>query len=256
MTTSNSPPTSSRPAALVAGRAEEAATRRRSALDHLRDAWLIAAKDLRIEARTREIVTTSGFFATLVAIMTSVAFSTGADTTKRIAPGAIWIPVAFASILALGRTWQRERDDAALTGLLVTPIARASIFLGKAVGVFAFITVVEIIVVPVVALVFHVELADVAAKLAMVLVAGTIGVAAAGTLFGAMTVRTRARELVLATVLFPLLSPTLLSGVAATRQIIIGASFDELTDYLVLLGTFDAVAIAGGIGLFGALVEE
>jgi len=223
---------------------------------HLRDAWLVAEKDLRIEARTREIVTTAGFFATLVAIMTSVAFSTGADTTRRIAPGAIWIPVAFASILALGRTWQRERDDAALTGLLVTPIARASIFLGKAIGVFAFVTAVELVVVPVVALVFHIEIVEVAAQIAVVLVFGTIGVAAAGTLFGAMTVRTRARELVLATVLFPLLSPTLLAGVAATREIIVGATFDDLRDYLVILGMFDVIAIAGGVGLFGALVED
>jgi heme exporter protein B len=85
---------------------------------------------------------------------------------------------------------------------------------------------------------------------------GTVGVAATGTLFGAMTVRTRARDLVLATVLFPLLSPTLLSGVAATREILLGSSWDELRDYLVLLGTFDFVAVVGGVGLFGVLIDE
>jgi len=89
-----------------------------------------------------------------------------------------------------------------------------------------------------------------------VLVLGTIGVAATGTLFGAMTVRTRARDLVLATVLFPLLSPTLVSGVAATREILSGAPFAEITDYLVLLGVFDVVAVAGGLALFGALIDE
>src|SRR5439155_24148382 len=163
-------------------------------------------------------------------------------------------------------TWQRERDEGALTGLLVAPIARAAIFLGKAMGVFAFVTVVELIVVPVVALMFHVELADVALPLAVVLVLGTIGVAATGTLFGAMTVRTRARDLVLATVLFPLLSPTLVSGVAATREIFAAAQsmqaatfaeqLVEVRDYLVLLATFDAVALLGGLALFGALVDE
>ena len=125
---------------------------------------------------------------------------------------------------------------------------------------------VEVIVVPVVALLFHVELLDVAASLGLVVVMGTIGVAAAGTLFGAMTVRTQARDLVLATVLFPLLSPTLLSGVAATREIFAmvqavhppgaGAQIAEIGDYLELLGAFDVIALLGGVAFFGPLVDE
>ena len=225
-------------------------------------ALAICGKDLRVELRTREIVTTAGFFAALVAIMASVAFYSGPETTGRIAPGAIWLAVAFASVLALGRTWQRERDENALLGLLVSPIPRAAIFLGKAIGVFLFVVVVELVVVPIVALMFHVDLPDVAAPLSLILLAGTIGVAATGTLFGAMTVRTRARDLVLATVLFPLLSPTLVSGVAATREVFAavstGRAYDwaDVQDYLLLLGVFDFVALAGGLALFGLLVED
>jgi heme exporter protein B len=222
----------------------------------LSGASVIAAKDLRIELRTREIVTTAGFFAALVAILASVAFYSGATTTLYVAPGAIWLAVAFASVLALGRTWQREREESALLGLLVSPVLRASIFLGKALGVLVFVSVVELIVVPVVALLFHVELPEVAAPLACVLLLGTIGVAATGTLFGVMTVRTRARDLILATVLFPLLSPTLVSGVAATREIFAGAPFEDIQDYLLLLGTFDLISVLGGLALFGALVDE
>ncbi len=222
----------------------------------LRLAWLVAAKDLAIERRTREILTTAGFFAVLVAVMASLAFSFGESATSKVAPGAIWIPTAFASILALGRTWQREREDSALTALLVSPIPRASIFLGKAVGVFVFVSFVELLVVPVVALLFHVELVPLLLPLAVVMALGTIGVAAAGTLFGAMTVRTRARDLVLASVLFPLLSPTLLSGIGATRELVSGSPLSELGDYLLLLAAFDFLALAGGLTLFGALVEE
>ncbi len=226
----------------------------------------MVGKDLAIEMRTREIVTTSGFFAALVAILASVAFYSGPETTSRVAPGAMWLSIAFASVLALGRTWQRERDEAALTGLLVAPIPRASIFLGKALGVFAFVTLVECVVVPVIALLFHVELPDVIGALSCVLVLGTLGVAATGTLFGAMTVRTRARDLVLATVLFPLLSPTLVCGVAATREIFSLAQsmhppgmmeqLSEVTDYLGLLALFAIVGLLGGISFFGALVDE
>jgi heme exporter protein B len=224
------------------------------------DAMLVCGKDLRIELRTREVVTTAGFFAALVAILASVAFYSG-DAT-RVAPGALWLSVAFASVLAIGRSWQREREESALVGLLVSPIARSAIFLGKAAGIFLFLAVVEAIVLPIVALLFHIELVDAAPTVLPILLLGTLGVSATGTLFGAMTVRTRARDLVLATVLFPLLSPTLLAGVAASKEIFSAlaannpVTFGELRDYFVLLGVFDAVALLGGVSLFGALVED
>jgi len=219
-------------------------------------AWLVARKDLTIEIRTREIVTTAGFFAALVAIVTSVAFTSGPETTKRVAPGALWVSIAFSSILALGRTWSRERDDGALLGLLVTPLSRAALYLGKAAGVFAFVSAVEVIVVPLIALIFHVDLPDIAGPLALILALGTVGVAANGTLFGAMTVRTRARDLLLASVLFPLLTPCLLSGVAATRELIVGAKLADLTDYIYLLLAFDGVGLLLGILMFGMLIDD
>jgi heme exporter protein B len=222
----------------------------------------VLAKDLRIEIATKEIVTTTGFFAGLVAIMASIAFTTGPETTTRVAPGALWLAIAFSSILALGRTWQREREESALLGLMVSPIPRAAIWCGKALGVLGFVLVVELVVVPLVALLFHVSLPPIALPLAAVMLLGTIGVAATGTLFGAMTVRTRARELILATVLFPLLSPSLLSSVSATREIFYAAQsgmpvdMGEVSDWLLLLGVFDVVAIVGGLTMFGALLED
>lgn len=216
----------------------------------------VLGKDLAIELRTREIVTTAGFFGVLVALMASVAYTSGPTTTARIAPGTIWLAVAFASILALGRTWQREREDSCFVGLLTTPISRGALFLGKSLGVFLFVVAIELVVVPVVALVFHVDLVETGGPIAVLLLLGTVGVAASGTLFGAMTVRTRARDLVLATVLFPLLSPTLISGVAGTREVLFGASLAEVRDYAVLLVTFDVIAIVGGVGMFGTLVDD
>ena len=228
----------------------------------VRGTLAVLAKDLRIEASTREIVVTAGYFAALVAIMASLAFATGPETTTRVAPGALWLAIVFASILALGRSWQREREESALLGLLVSPVPRAAIWCGKAVGVLGFVLAVEVVVVPLVALLFHVDLPRVIGPLAVVMLLGTVGVAATGTLFGAMTVRTRARELLLATVLFPLLSPALLASVAATREIFYASmsgqpvDMSEVSDWLVLLGVFDAVAVAGGLAMFGALVED
>jgi heme exporter protein B len=222
----------------------------------------VLGKDLRIELTTREIVTTTGFFAALVTIMASLSFTTGPETTTRVAPGALWLSIAFSSVLALGRTWQREREESALVGLLVSPAPRAAIWCGKMVGVFGFVLAVEVVVVPLVALLFHVDLPAVLGPLSLVMLLGTLGVASTGTLFGAMTARTGARELLLATVLFPLLSPALLSSVSATREIFYAAAsgqvvdMAEVRDWLLLLGVFDGVAVVGGMTMFGALVDD
>lgn len=218
--------------------------------------WIVLRKDVTVELRTREVVTTTGFFGILMTLLASLAYTAGPNVATRIAPGTIWLTLAFSSVLALGRAWQREREESAFLALLVSPVPRGAIFLGKMLGVFLFVLAVEIIVVPVAALVLHVELRGAGPMLAGLLVLGALGVAATGTLFGAMTVRTRARDLVLATVLFPLLSPALLTGVTGTRELLGGAPFEELTDYFLLLIVFDTVAIAGGLGLFGALVDD
>jgi len=220
-----------------------------------RQVGIVARKDVRIELATVEIVTTAGFFAVLVAVIASLAFFGGQERKSDIAPGVIWVSLAFASVLALSRTWQRERDDGALRGLLVSPLARSAIFAGKALGVAAFVVVVAAIVVPVTALFFSLDLMQVGLPLALLVGAGVPGIAASGTLFGAMTIRTRARDLVLASVMLPLLTPTLLAGVAGTRALFDGAALAELGDYLALMGVFGVVFTAGGLAMFDALLE-
>src|SRR5690606_7913983 len=126
----------------------------------LRQTWLVAQKDLRIELSTGEILSTAGFFAVLVTIIASIAFLAEENGAKDVAPGVIWVAVAFASILALSRTWQREREDSALLGLLVTPLSRSAIFAGKAIGVAAFITAVQAIVILAAALLLGLDLAE------------------------------------------------------------------------------------------------
>lgn len=228
---------------------------RRSKSSWLGQVLLVAKKDLLIELSTGEIVTTAGFFAVLVAIIASLAFFGGQDAKREVAPGVIWVSVAFASILALSRTWQREREDSALLGLMMLPIARSAIFAGKAIGVAAFITVVQLIVVPVAGILFGLDLGKFGGALALLCASATAGIAASGTLFGAMTIRTRARDLVLASVMLPLLSPTLLTGVAGTRALFDGALFSELGDYFLLNGMFGFVFVVGGLGLFGTVIE-
>jgi heme exporter protein B len=219
------------------------------------DARVVFGKDLAIETATGEIVTTSGFFAVLVTVLGSLAFATGPGQTSKVAPGVVWLAVAFASVLGIGRTWHREREEGALTGLLVAPIARSAIFAGKAAGVFAFVLAVELFVVPCAALLLGFDLWRYALPLAVIALFANLGVAATGTLFGAMIARSRARDLVLAGVLLPLLAPTLGCAVGATRELFEGARLAELGDYLELMALFDLTFGLAGFWLFGWLVE-
>jgi heme exporter protein B len=216
---------------------------------------IVAGKDLAIELSTGEIVTTSGFFAVLVLVLTSISFYLGPTLAPAVAPGALWVAIAFASVLALSRTWQREREDGALVGLLSLPLSRSAIFAGKALGVAAFVLAVELLLVPLTALLFSLDLGKYGLGMLLFTVAATPGIAASGTLFGAMTVKTRARELVLATVLFPMLAPTLLAGAAGTRDLLADHALATLGDYFMLIGVFGAVFLAGGLGLFESLIE-
>lgn len=228
-------------------------------------AWEIAKKDARIEVRTREIISTAGVFAIVIGFLASMAFQVDDRTNAATAAGTIWITLFFAAVLSFGRIWQRERDESALTGLLVAPIPRASIFLGKALATAVMMAVIEL---PLVALCMFLFQIDFAPKtggptetvhvgaFAALLVLGTLALALVGTLFGAMTVRTRARDLVLAIVLFPLLSPVLVCGVVGTRKAFETQPFDVYEGFLGLMAVFVFVSLAAGIGLFGALLDD
>jgi heme exporter protein B len=222
----------------------------------IRETLIIAAKDVSIERATGEIVTTTGFFALLLTILSSRAFWTYTpEFDALLAPGVIWLSVTFASVLGLSRSWTREREEGALRGLVVSPLLRSAIFAGKSIGIFVFIGAIELLVIPAAAILLGFDLFRFAVPLAVIAVLANVGIASTGTLFGAMTVRTRARDLVLASVLLPLLAPTLITAVVATRDLFSGVPFGELGDYLELLLVFDVVFSAAGIGLFGLLIE-
>src|SRR5215831_3936426 len=166
-------------------------------LDRTRPSWLSYAmilfrKDLRIELRSGEVLVTSGFFAVVVIILASLSFYAGADTRRQVASGVIWLAVAFAAVLALGRLWQRERDDGALEGVLLSPVPPSALFAGKALGLFTFLLLIEAVVIPLTAVLFSLDLTVLGPGLFVIALVATPGLAAASTLFGAMTARTRA----------------------------------------------------------------
>jgi heme exporter protein B len=216
----------------------------------------ILKKDLRIEARTREVVVTTALFAVLVVVMASLSFYLDQNTAPRLAPGALWIAIAFAGLLSMGRTWARERDGDAIRALLLAPSPRAAIYLGKTLGSLIFVFLVELIVVPLVLLFFQVPIEPRLGWLVPILVLGTIGFVATGSLFASMTVRTGARDLALAVAVFPLVAPALLAAVVASREVFVGAPLVETLDWLRILGAFDIAFVAAGVVLFEPLMKD
>lgn len=216
----------------------------------------IVGKELRIELRTVEILVTAGLFGLLVTVLTSLAFFLDDVTARKIAPGVLWVSASFAAVLAMGRAWAREREADAIRGLLLSPIPRAAIYAGKTVGTLVLVLAIDAVLVPVVAILFRLDVAMTILRAGPILLLGTIGYVAMGTLFASMSVRTRARELMLSVVLFPLAAPGLLAGVVATRELFGGTPWDEVLDWLRVLAAFDLIAIVCGLVLFEPLMSD
>ncbi|MBC7171339.1 MAG: heme exporter protein CcmB [Polyangiaceae bacterium] len=219
-------------------------------------AWLVARKDLRIELRTGEVTMTTALFAFLTVVIASLSLYLDRNQAASVAPGVLWISITFAGVLAMGRSWARERENDALRGLLLSPLPRASIYLGKTLSSFVFLVAVEVLVLPVVTLFFHLDLSETWPAIVAFLLLGTLGFVAAGSLFSALTVKSRARDLLLSVVLFPLVSPALLSSVVATRDILGGAELETAIGWVELLVAFDLTFLAAGLLLFEPLTSD
>lgn len=213
-------------------------------------------KDLSIELRTGEVVLSTSLFSGLVAVLSSLSFYVDRNSATQVAPGVLWIAIAFAGVLALGRSWARERENEAFRALLMAPIPRASIYLGKGLAVLLFMLVVEVLLVLAVGILFSLDLLPVLGPLTLLLVLGTIGFVAAGNLFAAMGVRSRARDMLLSVAMFPVIAPALLCGVVATRELLGGASFAEISAWIRILGAFDLAFITAGVVLFEPLISD
>lgn len=225
-------------------------------MNTLRMAWIVAKKDLRIEWRTREILFTTGLFGALVIIMSSLSFYLGRNLSMRVAPGVLWVAIAFCGVLAMSRSWSRERDFDAIRGVLLSPIPRPAIYLGKWFSGMCLVLAIEAILVPMVGFFFHLDMTPFWGRLAGLIGLGTAGFLAVGTLFSALSVRSRARDLMLSVIIFPLIAPALLSAVVATREVFAGAPLDETIEWLRILAAFDLIFLAGGYYLFEPLMSD
>lgn len=223
----------------------------------LGDAWRIARKDLVVEARSRELVLTLLFFSLACLIIFAFAFVRGRGTVDNAPAGIIWITVVFAGTLALGRTFERERQADTLRALLLAPVERPAVYLGKLISQLILLAGIEAVVVPLVALLFGAPVLRAPGLLVALLALGTIGFAAVGTLFAAMLMRAASRDLLLPVVLYPITMPAILAGMQGTLWILAPEpDFGIAQNWVAMLVFFDAVFITLALWTFAPVMRE
>ena len=222
-----------------------------------RVALLVLWKDFAIEVRSREILYTTLFFAVACILVFSFAFVTEGQPLESAAAGILWIAIAFAGTLALGRTFERERHGETLRALLLAPAPRPAIYVGKLLGIVVLLAIAELLVVPLVALLFQAALFDRPFFLVALLFTGTVGFASVGTLFAAMLVRARTRDVLLPILLYPITVPVMIAGVRGTSALLASPPDESMaTMWIALLVCFDVVFVTLALWTFEPLMTE
>lgn len=223
----------------------------------IKAAWLIARKDLVVEARSRELAYTTLFFAMACVLVFAFSFVRDGRAPEGAAAGILWVSVAFSGTLALGRAFERERQAETLRALLLAPVERAAVYLGKLFGLLMLMAGVEIILVPVVALLFGAPIGQGPWLLAGLLATGTVGFAAVGTLLAAMLVRAHSRDVMLPILLYPIAVPVIIGGVRGTAAIFAAQpDFVIARTWLSMLVFFDAVFVTLALWLFAPVMGD
>jgi heme exporter protein B len=223
-----------------------------------RAVWIVTRKDLLVEARTKEILYTTVFFALACVLVFAFGFVRDGRAIPDAAAGILWISIAFSGTLALGRAFERERQGETLRALLAAPIGRPALYVGKLLGILILLAAVEALVVPLVALMFQAALFAHAALTVGLLAAGTVGFAAVGTLFAAMLVRARSRDVMLPVLLYPITIPVIIAGVRGTAALLDAdaGGVPMARVWLMMLLFFDVVFITLALWTFEPVMTE
>jgi len=226
----------------------------------VRHAAQVAWKDLRVELRSRELLYTVTFFAALVVVVFTFTFPrVDKKIVADVAPGMLWVAIAFAGTIGLGRAFDREREGDTMRALLLTPAPRVAVFLGKAVAIALLMLAVAAIVAPLLALFLPgaTALFDAPLPLAVAILLGTLGFAIAGSVFAAALLRVRARDVLLPVILYPILIPLFVAATRVTSDLLqTPADLDDAWYWISFLGMFDAAFLVVSLWVFESLVIE
>ena len=216
----------------------------------------VAGKDVRAELRSRTALLSALVFAALVLVVFNFARDPTSLSATALAPSVLWVTFALAALLAMNRAFTIERENGALDGLLLAPVSREALFLGKLLANMAFVGSVELVTLPLFTLFFNVSLWSRLPGILGTTVLATIGFVAVGTIFSAMAVRTRHAELLLPVLLLPFMVPPLIGAVQVTSRLLAGRPWSEMLGWIRLLLLYDIVFVTLCTLVFPAVVDE
>jgi heme exporter protein B len=221
----------------------------------LKQAYLLLGKDLRLELRRRDSLLTMFFFGTLLLFVFHFSFDVAPDKMAEMAPALLWLAFLFTGTLGLAQLFQSERENHCLDALLLSPLDRGALFLAKSGFNLLLMTAVELVVMPLFWILFNLSSWNLLPQLFLVTLLGTVGFCVLGTIMSAITLRARARELLLPLVLFPLMVPVLLATIRCMETIFKTGSLGDTAPWLRLLLGFDVIFLTLGVLIFDWVIE-
>jgi heme exporter protein B len=221
----------------------------------LRQAYLILRKDLVLELRRRESLITMFFFGTLLLFVFHFSFDLVPDRVSEMAPGLLWLAFLFTGTLGLGQLFGAERENQCLDALLLSPLDRGALFLAKVCFNFILMLLVEIVVIPLFWILFNLRTWNLLPRIFFISLLGTVGFCVLGTIMSAITLRARARELLLPLVLFPLMIPVILATIQCLGAVIHAGEIADALPWLRLLIGFDVIFLTLGVLVFDWVIE-
>lgn len=222
----------------------------------LRETYLILWKDLLLELRRRDSVLTMFFFGTLLLFVFHFSFDLAPEKVAEMAPALLWLAFLFTGTLGLAQLFQPERENHCLDALLLSPLDRGALFLAKSIFNLILMAIVEIVVIPLFWILFNLRSWNLLPQLLLVTLLGTVGFCVLGTITSAITLRARARELLLPLVLFPLMVPVILATIRCMENVLRTGEFGDATPWLRLLIGFDVIFLTVGVLIFDRVIES
>ncbi len=223
----------------------------------LRHAARVAWKDLRIELRSREIVYTMVFFGALLVVIFAFAFPRDPRAVRGSVPGMLWVALAFTGTIGLGRAFDRERENDTMRALLLAPVPRLAVFLGKAISTTALVLAVAVVCAPLLAVLLDAPLFAYPVPMVLIVVLGAVGISVTGSVFAATLLKVRSRDVLLPVILYPLLIPLFVAGTSCTAALVAEIpNFDAAWYWIDFLGIYDAAFLVLSLWVFESLVIE
>lgn len=224
-------------------------------MEYFKKVWFLLEKDLLLEVKTREILSSMLLFSLLTIVIFNFAFDIRGEEVKEYAPGILWVAFSFSGILGLNRSFLKEKEDDCLRGLMLAPVDRSAIYVSKFMGNLLFILLVELITLLFFILIFNLTMERLLYLLWIIFIT-TLGFASIGTLFAAMSSYMKGRDILMPLLFLPVIVPVIIGAVESTDYILTGENIGAVSKWERLILSFDGIFFAISLLVFDHVIEE